>query len=190
MSQLSALTKLRDAGIISRGLVSLPTVCSVSLANNGTHVSLGSSRLAEQLAHGNARMGNHDEKYLGDLAVKIFEHFLPLFGGSYSAAPYRIPFEDFHPEKVLAFLPHELDYTHLRMVWRRWKKKADLKVFGHPLTPFGPRTLDKLLAFVFRLKGDFVPDYRLIDYLALALVVLKKKEAQGEDVGNESRNSA
>jgi hypothetical protein len=76
------------------------------------------------------------------------------------------------------------------MLWRRWKKKADLKVFGRPLTPFGPRALDKSLAFLFRLKGDFVPDYRLIDYLALALVVLKKKEAQGEDVGNESRNSA
>jgi hypothetical protein len=32
---------------------------------------------------------------------------------------------------VLGFLPHELDYTHLRMIWRRWRKKADLNFFGY-----------------------------------------------------------
>jgi hypothetical protein len=36
------------------------------------------------------------------------EHFLPLFVGSYSAAPCRIGFRDFHPESALGFLPHEL----------------------------------------------------------------------------------
>jgi len=78
---------------------------------------------------------------LGDLVIKIAEHFLPLFVGTYSAAPYRMDFCDFHPEKALGFLPHELDYTHLRMIWRRWKKKADLKNFlparSHPSVPNG-----------------------------------------------------
>jgi hypothetical protein len=32
------------------------------------------------------------------LAIKIVEHFLPLFVGAYSAAPYRLDFADFHPE--------------------------------------------------------------------------------------------
>lgn len=57
-------------------------------------------------------------------------------------------------------LPHEPDYTHLRMIWRRWKKKAALKVFGHPVTPFGPRWLDSIFSKVFMLKGDYVPDSR------------------------------
>ena len=65
-----------------------------------------------------------EEKRLGDLAIKIFEHFLSLFVGTYSAAPYRIDFAEFHPEKLLSFLPHELDFTHLRLMWREWKEKA------------------------------------------------------------------
>ena len=82
---------------------------------------------------------------------------------------YRLAFTDFHPEKALGFLPHELDYTHLRMIWRRWKKKANLSIFGHPLTPFGPAVLDKLISRLFMLKGDLVPDFRLVDYLACLL---------------------
>jgi hypothetical protein len=96
--------------------------------------------------------------------MKVMEHFLPLFVGTYSAAPYRLDFCDFHPEKALGFLPHELDGGHLRMIWRRWKKKADLSIFGHPMTPIGPLWLDKLTSRAFRLRGDFVPDFRLIDY--------------------------
>jgi hypothetical protein len=104
------------------------------------------------------------EKRLADLVIKIVEHFLPLFVGTYSAAPYRLAFADFHPERCLGFLPHELDYTHLRMLWRRWKKKAANRAFGTPLTPFGPRLLDRALSLALRLKGDLVPDFRLIDY--------------------------
>jgi hypothetical protein len=37
--------------------------------------------------------------------------------------PARI--SDFHPERALGFLPHELDYTHLRMLWRHWKRKTN-----------------------------------------------------------------
>ena len=168
-SQLNAVAKLKDAGIILNNLVVLPNVSNVSLANNGTHISIGSRRLTAALADSGSGFGPAHEKLLGDLAIKISEHFLPLFVGSYSAAPFRLGFGDFHPEKALGFLPHELDYTHLRMLWRRWRKKARLSVFGQPLTPFGPPALDRLISRVFGLQGDLVPDYRLIDYLVCLL---------------------
>lgn len=168
-SQLNGVAKLKDAGIILNNLVVLPNVSNVSLANNGTHISIGSRRLSSALADSGSGFGPAHEKLLGDLAIKISEHFLPLFVGSYSAAPFRLGFGDFHPEKALGFLPHELDYTHLRMLWRRWRKKARLSVFGQPLTPFGPPVLDRLISRVFGLQGDLVPDYRLIDYLVCLL---------------------
>jgi hypothetical protein len=168
-SQLNAVAKLRDAGIIQTNLVVLPNLSNVSLANNGTHISIGSKRLSATLAAGSSGFSSGHEKLYGDLAIKISEHFLPLFVGTYSAAPYRMAFSDFHPEKALGFLPHQLDFTHLRMIWRRWKKKADLSIFGQPLTPFGPQLLDTMISSLFRLKGDFVPDYRLLDYLVCLL---------------------
>jgi hypothetical protein len=168
-SQLNAVAKLREAGIILNNLVVLPNLSNVSLANNGTHLSIGSQRLAALLAGNHAGFGGGVEKCLGDLAIKIVEHFLPLFVGTYSAAPGRFDFQEFHPERVLGFLPHELDFTHLRMLWRRWKKKARNRVFGRPLTPFGPEWLDRFIQKVFRLRGDLVPDARLIDYLVCLL---------------------
>lgn len=122
-SRLHAMAKVRDAGLVCNNLVVLPNFSSASLANNGIHVSLGSRRLGELLQDPNSGFAAREEKSVGDLAIKIVEHFLPLFVGTYSAAPYRIGFADFHAERVLGFLPHELDYTHLRMLWRRWKKR-------------------------------------------------------------------
>jgi hypothetical protein len=61
--------------------------------------------------------------------------------------------------KSPGFLPHELDYTHLRMVWRRWKK-ANLKILSPPW-------IDRTLSRVFQFRGDFVLDFRLIDYPGL-----------------------
>ncbi len=168
-SHLNTISKLKDAGIITRNLIVLPNISNISLANNGTHISIGSKRLTSLLADPYSGFGKSDEKYIGDLVIKIMEHFLPLFVGTYSASPYRIDFWDFHPEKILGFLPHELDYTHLRMIWRRWKKKADLKVLGKSITPFGPQWFDKILSKVFGLKGDFVIDFRLTDYLVCLL---------------------
>jgi hypothetical protein len=168
-SQLNAVVKLREAGIITNNLVVLPNVSNVSLANNGTHISIGSRRLTRALADSASGFNAADEKRLGDLATKVVEHFLPLFVGTYTGAPYRLAFTDFHPEQALGFLPHELDYTHLRMVWRRWQKKARLSVFGRPLTPFGPEWLDQAVSGIFRLKGDFVPDFRLINYFVSLL---------------------
>lgn len=164
-SQLNAVAKLKEAGIIVNNLVVLPSVSNVSLANNGSHVSLGSRRLTRGVADPVSGFAPRHEKYVGDLAIKMVEHFLPLFVGTYSAAPYRLAFTDFHPENALGFLPHEVDYTHLRMIWRRWRKKARLSVCGRPLTPFGPPWLDSLVSGTFRLSGDFVPDFRLINYL-------------------------
>ncbi len=164
-SQLNAMKKLKDAGIITTNLVVLPNTSNISLANNGTHLSLGSRKLTSLLDARHPDFTPDREKWAGDLAIKIIEHFLPLFVGTYSAAPYRLAFSDFHPEKALGFLPHELDFTHLRMIWRRWKKKARLNCFGHHLTPFGPEWFDQLISKIMGLRGDYIPDKRLIDYL-------------------------
>lgn len=179
-SQLNAVVKLKEAGIISSNLVVLPSMSNISLANNGTHLTLGSRRLSAGAGSPRSGFGDAEEKHIGDLAIKIVEHFLPIFVGTYSAAPYRLDFADFHPEKVLGFLPHELDYTHLRMFWRRWKKKARLKVMGRPVTPFGPQWLDNTLSCIFRLKGDFIPDFRLIDYMVSILSTPRSPALNGE----------
>jgi hypothetical protein len=177
---------MRDAGIITRNLVILPTVSNISLANNGTHVSLGSKKLTACFKQSDSDFSIQAEKLIGDLAIKIKEHFLPLFVGTYSAAPYRIDYSDFHPEKVLGFLPHELDYTHLRMIWRRWKKKACISIFGHSVTPFGLKSIDDAVSRAFRTKGDFIPDYRLIDYLVSVMSTDRSPALDGK-IGNEDK---
>lgn len=168
-SRLNTMAKLRECGILARNLVTLPSVSNTSLANNGTHVTLGSHRWSQARAAAEPGASATDEKRAGDLIIKIVEHFLPLLVGTYSAAPGRFDFADFHPETVLGFLPHELDFTHLRMLWRRWKGKAEITRMGCTLTPFGPRGLDRFLATVLGLRGDWVPDQRLIDYLVAPL---------------------
>jgi len=184
-SQLNGVAKLREAGIISNNLVVLPNLSNTSLANNGVHISLG-SKILTAACRGGGSFGATEEKYLGDLATKIMEHFLPLFVTTYSAAPYRLDFSDFHPERALGFLPHELDFTHLRMLWRRWKKKASLSVFGHRLTPFGPPWLDHAFSRSFGLRGDMIPDFRLIDY-PVAFLSTEESPAYNGSLGNQER---
>jgi len=183
-SHLNAVAKLRDAGIINSNLVILPNTSNISLANNGTHISLGSKKIQNALEDPNNGFNEAHEKLLGDLVIKITEHFLPLFVGTYTAAPYRIDFEQFHPETVLGFLPHELDFTHLRMFWRRWKNKAKIKFIGRPITPFGPNFVDQTVSSSLGLKGDFVPDFRLIDYPA-ALLSTEAHAALDGKLGNQ-----
>jgi hypothetical protein len=185
-SQLNAVAKLKEAGIITRNLIVLPDVSNTSLANNGTHVSIGSRKLSALLQAGVPGFGPAAEKRMGDLVIKIVEHFLPLFVGTYSAAPYRLDFQDFHPEKVLGFLPHELDFTHLRMIWRRWKKKASLSCCGRSLTPFGPEWLDRRIPRFLGLRGDLVDDFRLLDYPAALLSTASSPALDGR-LGNEQR---
>jgi len=185
-SQLNAVIKLKEAGIITSNLTVVPNISNICLANNSTHISIGSLKLSAFLRNPASGFTVSDEKYLSDLIVKIVEHFLPLFVGTYSAAPYRLDFCDFHPEKALGFLPHELDYTHLRMIWRRWKKKADIKILGHSLTPFGPRWLDMIVSNLFGLKGDFVQDFRLLDYFA-SLMSTDESPVLDGTIGNGDR---
>jgi hypothetical protein len=185
-SQLNAVAKLKHAGIILNNLVVLPNTSNVSLANNGTHVSLGSRKLTAAMAAGMSGYGDGEEKYLGDLVIKIAEHFLPLFVGTYSAAPYRLDFAGFHPEKALGFLAHELDYSQLRILWRMWKAKAKIRILGTPVTPFGPEWLDRLFSRVFTLKGDFVHDFRLLDYL-VCLLSTDRSPALDGSIDNSER---
>jgi hypothetical protein len=185
-SQLNSVAKLREAGIIANNLIVLPSLSNVSLANNGIHVSIGSQALTRSVGEMDPADGLAEEKRLGDLAIKIFEHFLPLFVGTYSGAPYRIDFAQFHPERLLAFLPHELDFTHLRLMWREWREQARLRIFGRPATPYGPQGFDNLVAKVFRLRGDLVPDYRLINY-PVAWLSTEHTSALDGTPGNLSR---
>lgn len=185
-SQLNAVIKLKNAGIIVNDLFVLPSISNIGLANNGTHISLGSRKLTGLLSDPKSGFRAVDEKYFSDLVIKVVEHFLPLFVGAYSAAPYRLDFSDFHPERALGFLPHEIDYTHLRMIWRRWKQKAQLKIFGQPLTPFGPKWLDTAISRLFCLRGDFVQDFRLIDYF-VSLMSTDESPALDGTIGNDLR---
>ena len=81
-SQFNAVLKLREAGIITNNLVSLPNLSNISLANNGTHVSLGSLKLSSLLSDSSSGYTRHHEKYLGDLVVKIGTLQVRLYGFS------------------------------------------------------------------------------------------------------------
>ena len=186
-SQLNSVAKLREAGIISNNLIVLPSLSNVSLANNGIHITMGSRALTLAVAHGTEEAeAQREEKRLGDLAIKIYEHFLALFVGTYSAAPYRIDFAEFHPEKLLSFLPHELDFTHLRLMWREWREKAKMRVLGRVAAPYGPHGIDDFRARVFVLRGDLVPDYRLLNY-PMAWLATEQSSALDGTPGNVSR---
>lgn len=185
-SQLNTIAKLKEAGIVTNNLVVLPNTSNTCLANNGVHITLGSKVLSRCYGDQPGQSGHYHEKYFGDLVIKIVEHFLPLFVTTVSAAPYRLGFSDFHPEKALGFLPHELDYTHLRMLWRRWKKKAELRFCGHSFTPLGPQKVDRFISRILRLRGDYIPDVRLIDYL-VALQSVEQNPALDGRMGNQER---
>ncbi|MFA7425745.1 MAG: hypothetical protein WCZ16_11855, partial [Desulfosarcinaceae bacterium] len=75
-SQLNAVARLKEAGIIANNLVVLPNTSNISLANNGTHLSLGSRRLSRLRGDEVTGFGPAEEKHVGDLVLKISEHFL------------------------------------------------------------------------------------------------------------------
>lgn len=166
-SRVHANARLVETGIAKPRVVQ-SLVCDTSLLNNGTHLSLGSRRLGAYLGAQTPDVAAAEEKYLGDLATKIIEHFLPAFVGLYSAAPWRLAPAEFKPERVLGFLPHELHDAHLRLVWSAWKRKAGLLA---------------------GLKGDMVPDLRLLDYFA-ALSGTSAQPAFDGQVGNAERLKA
>ncbi len=139
-SRMAALARLHEAGLAAPRVLER-IACDTSLLNCGTHLSLGSKRLADYLGSRAQTAPAGEEKYLGDLAAKIVEHFLPLFVGTYSAAPYRMEHGDLRPERTLGFLPNELAPAHLRILWQEWERKAGT-------------------------HGDLIPDFRLLDYFA------------------------
>ncbi|MGE3164843.1 MAG: hypothetical protein AB7O52_08050 [Planctomycetota bacterium] len=188
-TQLNAVGKLREAGIITNNLVVLPNTSNISLANNSTHISLGSRCLTELRADATSGFDAAEEKRVGDLMLKVSEHFLSLFVGVYSAAPYRLDFRECHPETATGFLAHELDFTHLRMLWRRWRKKTHNRFLGQPISPVGPDWIDGALSRVLGLRGDFVPDFRLIDY-PVALLSTWRASALDGTLGNDARLKA
>jgi len=160
-SRQHAQARLTAAGF-RRARVVERLVCDTSLLNNGTHLSLGSRLLGAAYEAPEAAAA---EKYLGDVAAKVIEHFLPLFVGLYSAAPARLAPDDLKPERALGFLPHELSAPFLRLTWQSWKRKAGM---------------------LSALKGDVVPDARLLDYFA-ALPSLSGQGALDGQLGNGER---
>ena len=185
-SSLNSILKLKEAGIIAGERVYLKGISNISLANNGTHISIGSRKLSEVIKSGDSSYTHLHEKYHGDLVIKIFEHFIPLMTGTYSASPYRLSFHDFHPEKVLGFLSHELDFTHLRMLWSKWQSKADLKMPGGPVLPFGPDWFENIMSKAFRLRGDYVSDFRMIDF-PVSLLSTDESPLFNGVMGNDER---
>jgi hypothetical protein len=185
-SSLHAVKALQDAGVITRNLIVLPKNSTASLSNNGMHVSIGSRRISQAVLDPENSFGKIQEKHVGDLSIKIVEHFLPLFVGTYSGAPHRLDFSDMHPESVLRYLPHQLAHRHLRMFWRAWKKKSRIRFMQKPLTPMGPHWLDRLMATLLQLRGDFVPDMRLLDYL-VALPSTDRSPALDGSLQSEAR---
>ncbi|HEX9626919.1 MAG TPA: hypothetical protein VGA00_08295 [Acidiferrobacterales bacterium] len=167
--------RLRVAGLTVDARAQLPP--ATSLLNNGTHLSLGSRRLSAARRDPASGVSGADEKYLGDLCIKIVEHFLPLFVGTYSGAPFRLRLSDMHPGKALGFLPLELHPTHLKIFWRQWKTKAA------PLLHGG---FHDAVGRVFRLRGDYVPDFRLLDYF-VALPGTHRHPALDGRPGNDTR---
>jgi hypothetical protein len=159
-SRVNAARKLQDLGITGAVPGFADYGIDTSLTNNGTHVSLGSRRLTRSLA-ADPRGLRQGEKYVGDLVIKITEHFLPLFVGTYTAAPRWMSTDDMTAERALAFLPHQLDPTHLRMTWRSWTHTA----------------------------STYVPDGRLVDYL-VALPSTRRHPALDGSLGSADRLKA
>lgn len=181
-SRLNATNKLRSAGMCA-GAGGVISQNDPSLANNGTHLSIGSLRLTRALREDHVQSLHLGEKYVGDLAIKMVEHFLPLFVGTYSAAPRRLGRAEFRAEEILGFLPHQLDESHLAMLWRAWRGKAGATLGRRTVIPFATS------AATAGRKGDYVPDWRLLDYL-VALPSTARHPALDGRPGNAERLKA
>ncbi|MDR4472425.1 MAG: hypothetical protein MRJ92_07190 [Nitrospira sp.] len=80
-SQLNAVLRLKDAGIITRNLVVLPSTSNISLANNGTHLSLGSRRLSEVLRAGTKRYTPRTRRWSGISSLRLWSIFCRCLSG-------------------------------------------------------------------------------------------------------------
>jgi hypothetical protein len=121
---VNTIAKLRESGILTKNLVVLPNTSNTCLANNGTHISMGSARLGA-LMQGGGDLRPGEEKYLGDLTIKIVEHFCPSSSAPTAPRPLAHGFRGTStPRRPWASCPTNSTTTNLRMIWRRWKKKA------------------------------------------------------------------
>ncbi len=59
-------------------------------------------------------------------------------------------------------------------------------MLGRPLTPFGPLWLDRAVSALCSLRGDFIPDFRMIDYL-MALMSTERCPALDGRLHNSDR---
>ncbi len=88
-----------------------------------------------------------DEKRLGDLAIKIYEHFLALFVGTYyrRSLSHR-PSPSFIPSACCRSCRMNSTSRTCACCGASGRRRRKLSVFGHPLTPYGPRWLDGMIA--------------------------------------------
>src|SRR5262249_16002139 len=91
-SQINAVVKLREAGILKNNLFVFPIPSSVSLANTGPHLPFGRKQFPAQFFDTPSVFNASAVDLFGDLFIKICELFFPLFVGFFTAAPYRLGF--------------------------------------------------------------------------------------------------
>ena len=60
------------------------------------------------------------------------------------------------------------------------EEEGQPEFLGKSVTPFGPPWLDRMISNLFLLKGDFVPDFRLIDYLVVLMSTDQSPALDGE----------
>ncbi|MEM6456650.1 MAG: hypothetical protein AAF772_16285, partial [Acidobacteriota bacterium] len=124
----------------------------VSLVHNGLHLSLGSRRLSAA--------GAPEAAVARVLAASVpeVEAFLPLFVGTFSAAPRALAPEDCTPLRRLAHAAHAIDADGLRGLWQGWSRRSD-----------GRRSWRMRLGFGRRAAPALLRDARLLDFpVALA----------------------
>jgi len=140
---------------------------NISLANNGTHISLSSEKMGKMMSDPSSGFGTVEEKYFGIWSSKSSNIFFPCLSTPIRQTPTGW-ISGIFIRKRHWILAHELDYTHLRMLCGGGKK-GKAEAFGYAMTPMGPLKLDKVLSRIFGLQGDLVTDFRLIDYLVCLL---------------------
>lgn len=151
----------------------------LSLANNGIHISIGSRALTAAREAGVVSPG--EEKQVGDLTSKFFEHFLPLFTGLLSASPYRFGRPDLRSGQALGFLPHQLDREHLGVLWDEWQGATSCSFDGATSRGGGGVAADA--------AGIGVTDLRLLDFPVAPLSFDQAPSLDGTP-GNDDRLKA
>ncbi len=161
-SKFHSSRRLSDLDIVSEASDSA-ALSTTSLLNNGIHASMSSRMLGRALGASKSRYRARHEKHYGDLVARCFEHCVPLFVGTYTAAPYIFESTSFNPQRALAYLPAQLHPTHLRAICQAWFRSDT-----------GGR------------RREFVPDLRLLDYLVNPLATFDQSALDGKNGNHEA----